>query len=100
MSQTAMTVRIDNQQKAKFDSLCEQFGMSANTAINIFVRQVIRLRRIPFIISAAESDEDIRAKAIQTIKEIREDAQNRPELTLDEINAEFNAVREARRQTV
>ena len=100
MSQTAMTVRIDNQQKAKFDSLCEQFGMSANTAINIFVRQVIRLRRIPFIISAAESDEDIRAKAIQTIKELREDAQNRPELTLDEINAEINAVREARRQTV
>ena len=100
MSQTAMTVRIDNQQKAKFDSLCEQFGMSSNTAINIFVRQVIRLRRIPFIISAAESDEDIRAKAIQTIKEIREDAQNRPELTLDEINAEINAVREARRQTV
>ena len=100
MSQTAMTVRIDNQQKAKFDSLCGQFGMSANTAINIFVRQVIRLRRIPFIISAAESDEDIRAKAIQTIKEIREDAQNRPELTLDEINAEINAVREARRQTV
>ena len=100
MSQTAMTVRIDNQQKAKFDSLCEQFGMSANTAINIFVRQVIRLRRIPFIISAAESDEDIRAKAIQTIKEIREDAQSRPELTLDEINAEINAVREARRQTV
>ena len=100
MSQTAMTVRIDNQQKAKFDSLCEPFGMSANTAINIFVRQVIRLRRIPFIISAAESDEDIRAKAIQTIKEIREDAQNRPELTLDEINAEINAVREARRQTV
>ena len=97
MSQTAMTVRIDNQQKAKFDSLCEQFGMSANTAINIFVRQVIRLRRIPFIISAAESDEDIRAKAIQTIKEIREDAQNRPELTLDEINAEINAVREERR---
>ena len=100
MSQTAMTVRIDNQQKAKFDSLCEQFGMSANTAINIFVRQVIRLRRIPFIISAAESDEDIRAKAIQTIKDISEDAQNRPELTLDEINAEINAVREARRQTV
>ena len=100
MAQTAMTVRIDNQQKAAFDSLCEQFGMSANTAINIFVRQVIRLRRIPFIISAAESDEDIRAKAIQTIKEIREDAQNRPELTLDEINAEINAVREARRQTV
>lgn len=100
MPQTPMTIRIDSQQKAKFDSLCEQFGMSANTAINIFVRQVIRLRRIPFIISATEADEDIRAKAIKTIREIREDAKNRPEMTLEEINAEINAVREARRQTV
>ena len=96
MPQTPMTIRIDSQQKAIFDNLCEQFGMSANTAINIFVRQVIRLRRIPFIIAATETDEDIRTKAIQTIKEIREDAKNRPELTLDEINAEINAVREAK----
>ena len=25
MAQTAMTVRMDNQQKAQFDKLCEQF---------------------------------------------------------------------------
>ena len=43
MAQTAMTVRMDNQQKAQFDKLCEQFGMSANTAINIFVKAVIRI---------------------------------------------------------
>ncbi len=41
MSQTSMTVRLDNQQKAIFDELCAQFGMSANTAINIFVKAVI-----------------------------------------------------------
>ena len=29
MAQIAMTVRMDNQQKAQFDKLCEQFGMSA-----------------------------------------------------------------------
>ena len=100
MPQTAMTVRIDSQQKAMFDSLCEQFGMSANTAINIFVRQVIRLRRIPFTIAATETDEDIRAKAIQTIREIREDAKNSPEMTLEEINSEINAVREARNKSL
>ena len=55
---------------------------------------------MPQTAMTVRSDEDIRAKAIQTIREIREDAQNRPELTLDEINAEINAVREARRQTV
>ena len=41
-----MTIRIDSQQKAKFDSLCEQFGMSANTAINIFVRQVAKTEHV------------------------------------------------------
>ena len=52
MAQTAMTVRMDNQQKAQFDKLCEQFGMSANTAINIFVKAVIRSKSIPFSIQA------------------------------------------------
>ena len=42
MAQTSMTVRLDNKQKAIFDELCAQFGMSANTAINIFVKAVIR----------------------------------------------------------
>ena len=52
MAQTSMTVRMDNDKKAMFDSLCAQFGMSANTAINIFVRTVIRTRSIPFPIQA------------------------------------------------
>lgn len=99
MAQTAMTIRIDNQQKAMFDKLCEQFGMSANTAINIFVRAVIRSRSIPFTI-AAEPGENVRAKAIQAFREIRKEAeaQTGPEMTLDEINAEINAVREAKRK--
>ena len=95
MAQTAMTVRLDSVQKAKFDQLCEQFGMSANTAINVFVRTVIRSRSIPFTI-AADNDESIREKAIKAIRDIRRDAQNRPELSLEEINAEINAVREAK----
>lgn len=43
-----MTARMDAQQKSQFDRLCEQFGMSANTAINIFVKAVIRSKSIPF----------------------------------------------------
>ena len=43
MAQSAITVRIDSDLKTQFDALCEQFGMSANTAFNIFVKAVIRL---------------------------------------------------------
>lgn len=40
-----------------FDSLCKEFGMSTNTAFNIYVRQVVRSRRIPFAIEAPANDD-------------------------------------------
>ena len=39
MAQAAMTIRLDNRIKTQFDSLCEQFGMSANAAINVFINE-------------------------------------------------------------
>ena len=98
MAQTAMTVRLDSIQKAKFDQLCEQFGMSANTAINVFVRTVVRNRCIPFTI-AADNDERIREKAIEAFRDMRKEAMSRlgSEMDLEEINAEINAVRGAKR---
>ena len=98
MAQTAMTVRLDSIQKAKFDQLCEQFGMIANTAINVFVRTVGRNRCIPFTI-AADNEESISEKAIEAFRDMRKEAMSRPgsEMTLEEINAEINAVRGAKR---
>ena len=101
MAQTAMTVRMDNQQKAQFDKLCEQFGMSANTAINIFVKAVIRSKSIPFSIQAKEEDdEELTANAKATFKELRAKAERgeTPELTLDEINEEIREVRRQRKE--
>ena len=97
MAQTSMTVRIDNQQKALFDQLCEQFGMSANTAINIFVRTVIRTKSIPFAIKADQDETSNQAMA--AFKEIRAIAEkgDSPELTLAEINAEIKAARQNRK---
>ena len=98
MAQTAMTVRLDSIQKAKFDQLCEQFGMSANTAINVFVRTVIRNRCIPFTI-AADNEEIIRENATKAFSDMRREAMLRPgaEMTLEEINAEIDAVRDVKR---
>jgi DNA-damage-inducible protein J len=96
MAQTAMTVRMDKQQKAQFDKLCEQFGMSANTAINIFVKAVIRSKSIPFSIQAKNEEEDeVTAKAKAAFKQLRAKAERgeTPDLTLDEINEEIREVR-------
>ena len=48
MGQTAFTVRMDADTKKKFDELCKDFGISVNTAFNMFARAVIRQERIPF----------------------------------------------------
>ncbi|MGN1246262.1 MAG: type II toxin-antitoxin system RelB/DinJ family antitoxin [Muribaculaceae bacterium] len=95
MAQTAMTVRLDKEQKMRFDELCSDFGMSANTAINIFVNAVIRTGSIPSKITKSPDDK-IREKALKAIEGIRADAMSRPEMTLEEINAEIDAVRTAK----
>ena len=70
-----MTVRLDNKQKAIFDELCAQFGMSANTAINIFVKAVIRSKSIPFPIQAKNEEEDeVTAKAKAAFQYMRDTA--------------------------
>lgn len=104
MAQTSMTVRMDNQQKAMFDKLCEQFGMSANTAINIFVKAVIRSRSIPFAIRAKDTNEKLcdeaTTNAEAAFERIRAAAErgDTPELSLDEINAEIREVRRLKKE--
>lgn len=37
-----MTVRMDSELKKSFDSLCSQFGLSANSAMNVFAKAVVQ----------------------------------------------------------
>ncbi len=52
MTQTTLNVRMDANLKKQFDELCADFGMTPSTAVNIFVKTLVRERRIPFEISA------------------------------------------------
>ena len=97
MAQTAMTIRMDNDLKVQFDALCDEFGMSTNTAFNIFARTVVRSRRIPFIIEAP-SKEDTLAKGKAAFDELRRIAAENglSDMTLDEINEEIRLAREGK----
>ena len=48
---TNISIRMDNDVKAKADALFGELGMNISTAFNIFVRQSLREGRIPFDIS-------------------------------------------------
>lgn len=93
MQQVTMTVRTDANLKAVFTSLCEEFGMSANTAMNVFMRAVAETRSIPFTIGKRNTDtrqkfEDVLSQVLEENRKL-----DRPELTLEEINAEIAAAR-------
>ena len=97
MSQSAFTIRLDSDLKTQFDSLCEEFGMSTNTAFNIYVRQVVRSRRIPFTIEAPTKD-DVMAKGRAAFYAMRQAAAEAgiQDMSLDEINEEIRLAREGR----
>jgi addiction module RelB/DinJ family antitoxin len=97
MGQTAFTVRMDTEVKKKFDELCKDFGMSANTAFNMFARAVIKQERIPFDVEsenqaklhrAWEAIERMRASAI---------ANGIADMSMEEIDEEIRLAREERR---
>ena len=88
MAQSAVTVRMDSEMKTQFDALCEQFGMSANTAFNIFVKAVIRSRSIPFAIKGSPSALDLYMQQRNAAELSKE-----PELSLDEIDEEIRVAR-------
>ncbi len=53
MAQATLTARVDENDKARFDAFCSNVGLNTSTAINLFVKAVLRENRIPFEISQA-----------------------------------------------
>lgn len=107
MALATITVRVEPNLKKNFDALCEDFGLSVSSAINIFMKAVVREKKIPFEIktesSSCKSDiyeemseEEFRLLAMENFEEMRRTiAENGiKEMSLDEINAEIKAVRD------
>ena len=94
MAQATFSVRMDEVLKKQFDGLCQEFGMNASTAINVFARAVVRQRRIPFEIASPET-EITREGAMQAFTALRAQAKNNgaTDMSLDDINKEIGLAR-------
>ena len=107
------TLRIDDNLKRQCDEVFSELGLTMTSALTVFLKQVVRTRTIPFIIgrqSIAEYDmpsnawtrfddrETIQSKAKSAWSQMRAQAQeqfkDRPEPTMDEINAEIKDSRQ------
>ena len=94
MSQVSMTVRMDSELKKEFSSLCSEFGMSANVAINIFAKAVVQRRCIPFEIRSNDKV-DYMTKGLNEFYEMRNIAAENQSIdySLNEINDEIKQYR-------
>lgn len=51
MSQTTVSVRMDEQLKKEFDGVCNDLGLTMSTAVIMLAKKMAREKRIPFEVS-------------------------------------------------
>ena len=49
---TTITTRINSEDKTLFDAFCDSVGLTASSAINMFIKATLREGEIPFKIKA------------------------------------------------
>ncbi len=55
---TAISVRLDDDTKKQFSEFCDDAGLSISTAIMMFIKTVVREKRIPFEIKTSRDKSD------------------------------------------
>lgn len=72
MTTTTMTIRMDAELKREADTLCKEMGMTLSTAFNIFAKEMVRKRGIPFAITGKTSlyDEPNRSHLLDAMNEL------------------------------
>ncbi len=63
MAKVSTNITIDADTKAKAQELLADFGLDLSTAVNIFLRQMIRENAIPFAIQRESRREDVNTDA-------------------------------------
>lgn len=113
MAQVAFSIRMDEDLKRDFSQFCSDIGMSMSTAFVVFAKATLQERQIPFVIGERrplrrtrqerldERDQiqrEAKAAWSQMRAQVQEQYKDRPEPTMDEINAMIAEVRRERRE--
>lgn len=89
---TNLNIKIDRDLKAEADRLFSEMGMNLTTAVNVFVRQAVLERAIPFKISRGveskrQTSIEQRRVAMQEIRDLLADVDG-SNIDLDQMKAE------------
>ena len=102
MGSVNVTIRVDEETKREFDVFCENVGMSITTALNMYIKAVLRTRQLPFLVTdiKSPSQKEARMELKQALKEAQEDSikNGTDKMTMEEIDAEISAYRQEKRK--
>lgn len=70
MESLTLNVRVDAKDKKGFEQFCNSVGMNVSTAINMFIKAVLREQRLPFEVKANTSEEKIYEKLKEAEEEM------------------------------
>ena len=97
--QINVNIRIDSDTKKQADLLFNDFGMNFTTAINVFIRQALREKTIPFQITAVDPEKNlpfVKARGKEILRELQEESVKNGlnKMSSDNINAFIAEVRQ------
>ena len=62
MESLNLNVRVDANDKKEFEQFCNSVGMNVSTAVNMFIKAVLREQKLPFEIRTNTFDETVYEK--------------------------------------
>ena len=97
MATTLVQVRIDDELKNQATAVYDALGIDLSTAVRMFLKRSVMVNGVPFNMTLPKSDyKAVRAaRALQELSNVAME-NGTSEMTLDEINAEIEAVRKAK----
>ena len=75
MSFSTIEAHVDEMDKARFNAFCSDVGLNPSSALNLFIKAVIRENRIPFSISRDSDpfyDEVNQAHVLKSLQELKD----------------------------
>jgi DNA-damage-inducible protein J len=95
--QALIQFRVDKDLKQNVIEICDELGTDMPTVFRMCMKQMLIVRGIPFPTKLPEVKVR-RNEALAAFEEMRRQASDVPEMSIDEIDNEIRAARAARRE--
>ena len=96
MEAVNVTIRVDKETKREFDLFCENVGMNVTTALNMYMKAVLRTRQLPFTVTdITPKQTQARQSLKQALRLVQEQSviNGTDKMTMKQIDTEIAAYR-------